>query len=645
MGPRAAGIVLVLALAAAFAAPVLALDVVTYNLLQYNTSSAPSRNPHHRTVMAALNPDIIICQELNANSAADSFLTNVLNVVQPGEWSRTAWAPVGFGEGMAFFFKPAKVSMTNFLAFSVGGTRSVCRAVAQPAGYGLGSRFILYSVHFKAGQTASDTADRRVECTNLRTTLNLVQGGFDHMLVGGDTNFYGSWEGGYIRLTEDQLDNDGRMFDSATLPGTWNQSAYRAYHSQSPCLSGCIGSGGGLDDRFDFWLASGPMVDGEGLSVVANTVTPYGNDGNHYNQSVDAGTNTAVPAAVATALKFASDHLPVRVTVQVPSKVSVQDTLDLDKAIVSGALSGPLNIYNVAATPADDLDFTMTGTDVSVSPGPFVAQPGLFATVYPALDTSTWGDKVGTATIHSDDPDTPDQDVTVIGRVLRRADPSLDSLAVLLSAPLDFGEHEPGGFTDQDLKVFNLGYDAYQAGIQFYEAQITGGGGRFSIAGGFSPILVGGTHAFPVHFNDVGAPLDSTYTATLTLRSYDEPYEGANLLPDLVVSLSARPSSGTTGVPGGTPAALSFSPPRPNPFNGGTRLGFDLPTAARVSLAVYDASGRRVRSLASGTMEAGRYEYAWHGDDDAGHRVAAGLYFVRFDTPGLRRVARVISLP
>lgn len=39
--------------------------------------------------------------------------------------------------------------------------------------------------------------------------------------------------------------------------------------------------------------------------------TTFGNDGMHFGDSINAGTNTAVSAEMANALHAASDHLPV----------------------------------------------------------------------------------------------------------------------------------------------------------------------------------------------------------------------------------------------------------------------------------------------------------------------------------------------
>ncbi|MBK7369712.1 MAG: hypothetical protein IPJ04_18010 [Candidatus Eisenbacteria bacterium] len=49
-----------------------------------------------------------------------------------------------------------------------------------------------------------------------------------------------------------------------------------------------------------------------------------------------------------------------------------------------------------------------------------------------------------------------------------------------------------------------------------------------------------------------------------------------------------------------------------------------MPTEAHVTLAVYDAQGRRVRLLADARLPAGEHVMRWEGDDDAGRALAAG---------------------
>src|SRR5215468_2934866 len=68
------------------AEPAHALRVATYNLLQYPALSLSARQPYFRTVMDALDPDVLFCQEIDSAAGKDSMLNNVLNVVRPGEY-------------------------------------------------------------------------------------------------------------------------------------------------------------------------------------------------------------------------------------------------------------------------------------------------------------------------------------------------------------------------------------------------------------------------------------------------------------------------------------------------------------------------------------------------------------------------------
>jgi flagellar hook assembly protein FlgD len=49
-------------------------------------------------------------------------------------------------------------------------------------------------------------------------------------------------------------------------------------------------------------------------------------------------------------------------------------------------------------------------------------------------------------------------------------------------------------------------------------------------------------------------------------------------------------------------------------------------------IAVYDASGRRIRTLIDGRLDAGRHTVLWDGTDDRGRRVATGIYFCRLES-------------
>ena len=93
-----------------------------------------------------------------------------------------------------------------------------------------------------------------------------------------------------------------------------------------------------------------------------------------------------------------------------------------------------------------------------------------------------------------------------------------------------------------------------------------------------------------------------------------------------------------------TPHVVSFALAGGNPLRSSTRMQFDLPQAATVSLDVLDLQGRRVRTLAVGTHSAGSHTLAWDGRDEQGSAVANGAYFVRFTSGAFQRVSKLAVL-
>ena len=78
---------------------------------------------------------------------------------------------------------------------------------------------------------------------------------------------------------------------------------------------------------------------------------------------------------------------------------------------------------------------------------------------------------------------------------------------------------------------------------------------------------------------------------------------------------------------------LSFAPPAPNPARGPVRLAITLPRAGEaqvdIQVDILDVAGRRVRTLDRAAAAGGVLELQWNLDDDAGRRVAPGLYLAR----------------
>ncbi len=74
------------------------------------------------------------------------------------------------------------------------------------------------------------------------------------------------------------------------------------------------------------------------------------------------------------------------------------------------------------------------------------------------------------------------------------------------------------------------------------------------------------------------------------------------------------------------PTHYAMQPAYPNPFNPETQFSFTLPENNRVSLKIYDLSGRVVATLYDGWYPAGSYDATW-----SASTLPSGVYFARFE--------------
>ncbi len=95
-----------------------------------------------------------------------------------------------------------------------------------------------------------------------------------------------------------------------------------------------------------------------------------------------------------------------------------------------------------------------------------------------------------------------------------------------------------------------------------------------------------------------------------------------------------------TGFPRKTALCALF----PNPCVRTMRISYQMAHRSKVSLCLYDAAGRLVRTLAQGSSEPGYYNIIWNTKDNQGRAVPAGVYFIRFETDNYKKVAKSILL-
>ena len=92
------------------------------------------------------------------------------------------------------------------------------------------------------------------------------------------------------------------------------------------------------------------------------------------------------------------------------------------------------------------------------------------------------------------------------------------------------------------------------------------------------------------------------------------------------------------------PAADRLLPPYPNPFNPAAVIPYEAARAGRAELSVFDVSGRLVRALVRGAVDAGRHAAVWDGKDEAGRNAASGVYFCRFTIGSYTASTRLVLL-
>ncbi len=106
------------------------------------------------------------------------------------------------------------------------------------------------------------------------------------------------------------------------------------------------------------------------------------------------------------------------------------------------------------------------------------------------------------------------------------------------------------------------------------------------------------------------------------------------------VPLTNRPVPGASA-----PTRFALLQNRPNPFTGGTMIGFELPRVERVRIEVFDPQGRQVRVLADGSYAPGRWSVEWDHRDTAGRAMSPGVYLYRMTSGTFRDQRKMVLIP
>jgi hypothetical protein len=81
----------------------------------------------------------------------------------------------------------------------------------------------------------------------------------------------------------------------------------------------------------------------------------------------------------------------------------------------------------------------------------------------------------------------------------------------------------------------------------------------------------------------------------------------------------------------------------PNPFNPATTVTYSVPGKCKVTLRIYDVSGKCIACIVDRQQEKGSYAMEWNGKDEKGNSVASGIYICSL-AAGNRTISRKMVL-
>jgi len=326
------------------------LRVMQYNLLYYdmNTSWCTSVNnnvnqkdAYLRTITSYYKPDIFTVNEMNGSvSSVNRIIDNVFNVDGSTNYQRANYTG-SYLINMLYYNtnKLALKSQTHVLTSP--RLTDVYRLYYRSDNLIHGDTIFITCIvtHLKAGNTSSDAATRAQSALQIMNHIDRYNIN-DNILFMGDLNVYNSSEDAFQTFIS-PTSSGFQLYDPADAIGSWNNNSYYAkYHTQSTHTSGDCHSGGGMDDRFDFILASESIIEGNtGLRYVEDTYWAFGQDGKRFNQSLISPTNTSLPSYVINALYSMSDHLPVTLTLYVDANPLLSSGINVSS-------SGGIRIQN-----------------------------------------------------------------------------------------------------------------------------------------------------------------------------------------------------------------------------------------------------------------------------------------------------------
>ena len=127
-------------------------------------------------------------------------------------------------------------------------------------------------------------------------------------------------------------------------------------------------------------------------------------------------------------------------------------------------------------------------------------------------------------------------------------------------------------------------------------------------------------------------PSNCSIVAFVQNTSTGEIYQGAKIP---VTSIAAEENSNKNTF------AVKVSP---NPFTSNTNVFYSIENKEKVSVGIYDVTGKLVKQLVNEEQDAGSYTAYWNGKNELGNKMGTGIYFCVVNAGSHKNVSKILSI-
>jgi len=327
------------------------IEFMFYNLLNFPSDNPVNRQDTLKKILDLHPVDVLMVCELKSESGADQILNEVLNTDGVTHYARAAYVsqqsdPKGEWKlQQLIFYNSEKLTLLNQLeVLTLRRDLNIYQMEVQVENEEPVPLDIVVT-HFKSSQGFTNE-NIRLQAAERLVDYLAEQAPNLNLLFAGDFNVYSSQEPAYQTLLD--ATNNTKLQDPIASPGSWHtNTSFKDIHTQSTRNSSLFGdgSGGGLDDRFDFILLSESIMSGNGgLKYVDGSYDALGNNNDCYNQSLIFCENQSLDPELIPALYYMSDHLPVILKLESSDIISSSPSVSLDESFSVRAEKGDLLI-------------------------------------------------------------------------------------------------------------------------------------------------------------------------------------------------------------------------------------------------------------------------------------------------------------